>query len=155
MSFDAWEFVTRHTEWLCEHWRSADEGIWESRNGRRHYLHSRVMCWVAIDRAIRLAQKRSLPAPLPRWNEVRGTIHRSITADFWAAGSAYFVGSPGDTRVDASVLMMPLVRFIGATDPRWLSTLRRIEEDLTEGAQVFRYDALDRALSDHPRTPWQ
>ncbi len=140
MSLGAWDFVTYHTEWLCENWRMPDEGIWESRNGRKHYLHSRVMCWVAIDRAIRLAQKRSLPAPLPRWNEVRTEIHHSITADFWDADTAAFVRSQGDTRVDASALMMPLVRFISAKDPLWTTTMHRIETHLAEGAQVYRYD---------------
>jgi GH15 family glucan-1,4-alpha-glucosidase len=140
MSLAAWEFVTYHTEWLCSHWREADEGIWESRNGKRHYLHSRVMCWVAVDRAIRLAQKRSLPAPLPRWNEVRSDIHRSILADFWNPELQAFVRSQGESRVDASALMMPLVRFISAKDPRWTMTLQRIEEHLTQGALVYRYD---------------
>ncbi len=141
ISFTAWDFIVQHIEWLCENWQHPDEGIWESRNGRRHYLHSRVMCWVAVDRAIRLAQKRSLPAPLPRWNDVRSTIHRSIVADFWDPASDSFLRSRGESRVDASALMMPLVRFINAKDPRWAGTMRRIEETLAEGALVHRYDA--------------
>ena len=143
-TFDAWDFINYHVEWLCKHWRDPDEGIWESRNGKRHYLHSRVMCWVAVDRAIRLGQKRSLPAPFPRWNEVRLEIHRSIVADFWNPELKSFVRSQGDTRVDASALMMPLVRFISAKDPRWTSTMQRIEEQLSEGALVHRYDTGDQ-----------
>jgi GH15 family glucan-1,4-alpha-glucosidase len=144
MSFRAWDFVSQHTEWLCKNWQQPDEGIWESRNGRRHYLHSRVMCWVAVDRAIRLAQKRSLPAPIGRWNDVRSEIHRSIIADFWDPELNSFVRSHGESRVDASALMMPLVRFISARDPRWTTTMQRIEETLAHGALVHRYDAGDQ-----------
>jgi GH15 family glucan-1,4-alpha-glucosidase len=144
MSLAAWDFVSQHTEWLCKNWQQPDEGIWESRNGRRHYLHSRVMCWVAVDRAIRLAQKRSLPAPIGRWNDVRSEIHHSIVKDFWNPELNAFVRSQGDSRVDASALMLPLVRFISARDPRWISTMQRIEKSLARGALVHRYDAGDQ-----------
>jgi len=139
MSFDAWAAVSRHVEWVCKHWHEKDEGIWESRNGRKAYLHSRLMCWVTVDRATRLAAKRSLPAPIERWNDVRSEIHQSILDDFWNEDLGAFVRSKGSDEVDASALMMPLVRFISATDPRWRSTQKRIESELVDDALVYRY----------------
>ena len=139
MSYDAWTAVSKHVEWVCKHWRDADEGIWESRNGRKPYLHSRVMCWMAVDRVIRLAEKRSLPAPMERWNTVRNDIHHSIYADFWNDDLQSFVRAKGSTEVDGSTLMLPLVRFIGAKDPRWASTQKRIESELIDDALVYRY----------------
>jgi len=139
MSFDAWAAVTRHVEWICTHWHEKDEGIWESRNGRKAYLHSRLMCWVTVDRATRLAAKRSLPAPIERWNDVRSEIYRSIPEDFWNEDLGAFVRAKGSDEVDASALMMPLVRFISATDPRWRSTQKRIESELVDDALVYRY----------------
>ena len=139
MSYDAWNAVSKHVEWVCGHWGDADEGIWESRNGRKRYLHSRVMCWMAVDRAVRLAEKRSLPAPMERWNTARGDIHRSIYADFWNDELQSFVRAKGSTEVDGSTLMLPLVRFIGAKDPRWGSTQKRIESELVDDALVYRY----------------
>ena len=77
--------VVRLIDWVCANWRQPDEGIWEVRGGRKEFLYSRVMCWVAIDRAIRLARKRSFPAPMARWHEVRDTIYHDIFARFWDA----------------------------------------------------------------------
>jgi GH15 family glucan-1,4-alpha-glucosidase len=136
---DGWVNITRLVDWVCEHWREPDEGIWEVRGGRQEFLFSRVMCWVAIDRAIRLAGKRSFPAPLARWHDVRDTIYRDIYERFWNPELEAFVQSPGSRALDASALLMPLVRFVSPVDPRWLSTLRAIERTLVSDSLVYRY----------------
>jgi GH15 family glucan-1,4-alpha-glucosidase len=144
ISHDAWVNVSRLIEWVCEHWREPDEGIWEVRGGRQEFLYSRVMCWVAVDRAIRLASKRSFPAPLARWHEVRDTIYADIYTRFWDAERQAFVQHVGATTLDAASLLMPLVRFVSPTDPRWMSTLRAIERELVSDSLVYRYHLDDR-----------
>ncbi len=127
-------------EWVCAHWNQPDEGIWEVRSERRHFLSSRLMCWVAIDRGVRLAVKRSLPAPLEKWRAARDAIYRDIWENFWDPEEEAFVGHKGSTRLDAACLLMPLMRFISPTDPRWLSTLRAVERRLLEDSLVHRYE---------------
>lgn len=142
-SHAGWERVCRLVDHVRRHWRDADEGIWEIRDESRHFLHSRLMCWVALDRAIRLAGKRSLPAPLVEWAQERDRIAEDIWANFRHARHGYFVQSKGSTDVDASVLMMPLVRFVSATDPVWLATLDAVRDQLTDDGLVFRYRNAD------------
>ena len=139
ISHDLWRNLVRMLDWLCEHWREPDDGLWEVRGGRHEFLYSRVMCWVALDRGLRLAAKRSLPAPVERWNAVRDEIYRHVFDDFWDPRREAFVQFPGAQALDASALLMPLVRFIGPTDPRWLSTLAAIERELVEDSLVYRY----------------
>ena len=139
MSYDLWNTLTRVVDWVCEHWRRPDHGLWEIRQDQRPYLSSRVMCWVAVDRAIRLAQHRSLPAPLVRWLEVRNEIYRSVFTDFWSPRKKAFTQSPGSDVMDASCLLMPLLRFIGPSDPRWTSTMDAVRRDLVDDSLVRRY----------------
>jgi len=139
ISYDLWSNASRFIEWVCQHWREKDESIWEVRGGRQEFLYSRVQCWAAIDRAVRLTQKRSFPGPMLRWHDVRDEIHRDIFANFWDAGRKTFVQARGSTALDASALLMPLIRFISPTDPRWVSTLRAIERELVSDSLVSRY----------------
>lgn len=141
VSYDAWQGITRTVDWVAAHWTEPDEGIWEVRGGRRSFLHSRLMCWVALDRAIRLAQKRSLPAPLVRWSEEREKIYHDVHRTFWSKRRGAFVQSEGSDALDASCLLMPLVRFISPTDPRWLATLKAVGDELTDDSLVYRYSA--------------
>jgi GH15 family glucan-1,4-alpha-glucosidase len=140
ISYEGWHNLQRIIEWLSKNWQRPDEGIWEVRGGRREFLHSRLMCWVAFDRAIRLAGKRSLAGPTEKWQEIRDTIYEDIFANFCSDDLKAFVQYKGSNTLDASVLLMPLMRFISPTDPRWLSTLEAIEKNLTEDALVYRYD---------------
>ncbi|MBB5695661.1 glycoside hydrolase family 15 protein [Muricoccus pecuniae] len=140
ISHEAWEGVTRSMDWVAANWEQADEGIWEVRGGRRHFLHSRLMCWVALDRALRLARKRSLPAPLERWLRARDAIYNDIHTNFWDPVGAAFVQSRGGTTLDAACLLMPLMRFISPTDPRWLSTLDAVGRRLVDDSLVRRYE---------------
>ncbi|WP_250510039.1 glycoside hydrolase family 15 protein [Caballeronia sp. GACF4] len=139
ISYEGWKHVTRTVDYVVEHWREADHGIWEFRNGTRPLLHSRLMCWVAVDRALRLAEKRSLPAPLAKWFKTRDEIHRDIHEEFWNEELKSFVQTPGSATLDASTLMMPLVRFIGPKDPRWVGTLDAIGRELRVDPLIFRY----------------
>ncbi len=141
ISKDGFRRVIRMMDWLRENWNRPDEGIWEVRGERRHLLHSRLMCWVAFDRAIRLADKRSLDAPLHEWLETRRKINDDILENFWDEELQSFVQARGEKQVDAALLLMPMLRYISPTDPRWLLTLKRIEETLTEDSLVFRYQA--------------
>ena len=139
MGYDAWTNLVRLLDWLSANWRRPDESIWEVRGGRQEFLFSRVMCWVAFDRAIRLATKRSFPAPLAKWYETRDTIFQDIFTRFWDPGRGAFVQHVGATTLDAATLLMPLVRFVSPTDPRWISTLRAIERELVSDSLVYRY----------------
>lgn len=140
LSYDSWRQICRLVDWVAQNWTRPDEGIWEVRAGRKQFLHSRVMCWVAVDRALRLAQKCSLPAPFHDWEILRTTIYESVFDQFWSNELGAFVAYIGADFVDASALLMPLVRFISPVDPRWLATMKRIQTDLTEDALVYRYD---------------
>lgn len=147
ISHENWQRVCDTVEYVQQHWQRPDAGIWEMRSEPRHFLHSRVMCWVALDRAIRLATKRSLPAPLGRWLETRDAIANDIWANFRHPEHGYFVQERGHTRVDGSLLLMPLVRFVSATDPVWLRTLDAIDRELRDDGLVYRYRSEDDGLS--------
>ncbi|WP_386821436.1 glycoside hydrolase family 15 protein [Luteolibacter algae] len=147
ISRDLWMNLQRLIAYVCDHWRDKDAGIWEIRGGHREFLYSRVMCWVALDRAIRLASKRGLPAPTALWQENRNAIYHAVFENFWDEEQGAFVQSKGSTALDASALIMPLVRFISPTDPRWLSCLKAIENDLVEDSLVHRYH-VGEAFSD-------
>jgi GH15 family glucan-1,4-alpha-glucosidase len=137
--YDTWINIARLIEWVCANWRQPDEGIWEVRGGRQEFLYSRVMCWVAIDRAIRLATKRSFPARLEKWYRTRDEIYQDVFTRFWNPMRRTFVQHAGATTLDAAALLMPLVRFVSPTDQRWISTLRAIERELVSDSLVYRY----------------
>ncbi|EKV27370.1 Glucoamylase [Caenispirillum salinarum AK4] len=145
ISYDLWLSVRRFVEWVCENWDQPDEGVWEIRTGRRHFVYSKVMCWVAIDRALRLAEKRSFPHDRLRWLRVRDSIYEDIMAKGWNAERGSFVQSYGSDILDAANLIMPLVFFMAPTDPRMLSTLRETlkppkEGGLVSDSLVYRYN---------------
>ncbi|WP_330336292.1 glycoside hydrolase family 15 protein [Streptomyces sp. NBC_00557] len=140
ISSGQWDDVCRLVDWVCEHWDQPDEGVWETRGGRRNFTYSRLMCWVAIERAMRLARRRGLPADLLRWGQVRDTIYRRIMDRGWSGRRGAFVQYEGGDVLDASLLMMPLAKFIAPTDPKWLSTLDALTEDLVSDSLVYRYD---------------
>ncbi|MGN6168818.1 MAG: glycoside hydrolase family 15 protein [Solirubrobacteraceae bacterium] len=137
---DAWDDLSRIVDWVCEHWDQADEGIWETRGGRKHFTYSRLMCWVAVERAIRIANQRGLPADRPRWGSTRDAIYRQIMQRGWHPERRAFVQHYDTAVLDASVLLMPLAKFIAPTDPRWLSTLDAIGRELVSDSLVYRYN---------------
>jgi GH15 family glucan-1,4-alpha-glucosidase len=137
---DGWMRLTRNLEWLIDHWDQPDEGIWETRGGRRDYTYSRLMSWVAVERAIRMARQRGLPADMTRWMTVRDRIYHQIMQRGWHPGRRAFVQHYDTDVLDASLLLMPLCKFIAPTDPRWLSTLDAITGELVSDSLVYRYD---------------
>ena len=144
ITYGAWERMSRTLNWVCRHWEQPDEGIWEIRGERRHFLSSRLMCWVALDRGLRLVAKRSLPAEdAPVWRKNRDLIYRDIHDNFWNEKRGAFMQYKGGARLDASALLMPLMRFIAPRDPRWLSTQDAIERELTSDVLVRRYETDD------------
>ena len=150
ISYDFWSNLTRLINWVCENWQRPDEGIWEVRGGAHEFLYSRVMCWVAIDRGIRIARNRSFPAPLARWLQIRDEIYNHIYNEFWDPQLKTFVQFRGSKAVDASALLMPLVKFIGPNDPRWRATLAFINSNLVEDSLVYRYNVMQGANTGFP-----
>jgi len=143
ISHDLWSQLSRLIEWVCQNWDQPDEGIWEVRGGKQPLFYSRLMCWVAVDRALRLAEKRSFPAPMARWLGVRDAIYHQMHTEFWSEELQSFVQTKNGKTLDAACLLAPLVRFISPTDPRWLSTLRAIEQGLVDDSLVYRYRTED------------
>jgi GH15 family glucan-1,4-alpha-glucosidase len=138
ISYDFWKDLEKLISWLSENWDQPDEGIWEVRGGKHKFLYSRLLCWVALDRAIKIANLRSFPLNA-YWKTERDKIFNSIFTDFWNEEKQAFMQYPGSPTVDASALLMPLIRFISPKDPRWLSTLKRIEDELVSDSLVYRY----------------
>src|SRR5205823_3636938 len=114
-------------------------GVWEVRGGPQEFLFSRVMCWVAFDRALKLAFKRSFPAPVERWRRTRDEIYHYVFHELWNPRLRAFVQYRGAENLDASCLLMPLLGFISDSEPRWLSTLAAVERELVEDSLVYRY----------------
>jgi GH15 family glucan-1,4-alpha-glucosidase len=137
---DSWVDLTRVIEWVCENWDQADEGIWEHRSGRRHYTYSRLMSWVALERAVKMALDRGLPADLARWQSSRDQIYHQIMARGWHTERQAFVQHYDGEFLDAAVLLMPLVNFVAPTDKRWLSTLDAMSNELVSDSLVYRYN---------------
>ncbi|MFB7248464.1 glycoside hydrolase family 15 protein [Streptomyces populi] len=135
-----WDNIHGLVDWVCEHWDQPDEGVWETRGGRKPFLYSRVMCWVAIERAMRLARHRGLPADILRWGDARDAIYQRIMSQGWSAARNAFTQCESSDILDASLLMMPLGKFISPTDPKWLATLDALGEDLVSDSLVYRYD---------------
>jgi len=140
ISHDAWNDLSRIVEWVCDNWDQADEGIWETRGGRKKFTYSQLMSWVALERAIRIARQRGLPADVPRWSVTRDQIYRQVMERGWHEERRAFVQHYETDVLDASVLLMPLTKFMAPTDPRWLSTLDAITGELVSDSLVYRYD---------------
>ena len=139
VTYDLWQKLRTSIEWISANWRRKDEGIWEVRGGQQEFLYSRATSWLAIDRALKIAHRRSLPAPTAAWQSTRDEIHREIYESFWNEGRQAFIQHKQTTTLDSSALLMPLVGLIPPRDPRWLKTLQAIEDELVEDALVYRY----------------
>jgi GH15 family glucan-1,4-alpha-glucosidase len=145
---DYWEYLTRVVDFVIEHWREPDDGIWETRGGPRDFVFSKVMCWVALDRAIKAARALDLPADLDRWRDVRSEIKDDVFIKGFDPERGAFVQSYGSKNLDAAALMLPLVGFIRADEPRMRSTIDAIERELTSPhGLVYRYRDFDDGLS--------
>jgi len=139
ISYDLWIGLSKRLDWLSKHWREPDEGIWEIRGPRQRFTYSALMTWVAYDRAARLARDRGLPAPVERWRKLAAQAHRFVQESCWDPELRTYVMYPGSQLLDASLLVMPLVKFAGPTDPRFLATLDKITDELVSDSLVNRY----------------
>jgi GH15 family glucan-1,4-alpha-glucosidase len=139
LDYDLWKNLGKILDWLSENWREPDEGIWEVRGGRRQFVSSKLLSWVALERAGRIARQRGLPSGDGRWIAERDAIFEEIMEKGWNPQKNSFVQYYGSDALDASLLMMPLVKFVGPTDPRWISTLERIQQELAYDTLVMRY----------------
>jgi GH15 family glucan-1,4-alpha-glucosidase len=139
--YEGWRAISDLLDWLEKNWDRPDEGIWETRGGQQHFTHSRLMSWVAFDRAMRIAENRGFPGDIPGWAATRDEIFRQIHERAFHEERGAFVQHYDTDVLDASVLLMPLMRFISPTDPRWLSTLDLITEELVSDSLVYRYNA--------------
>ena len=135
-----WVALTRLLDWLAGNWDQPEEGIWETRGGRKDFTYGRLMCWVAFDRGIRLATEHGRPAPLDQWMSARDAIYNQIMEKGWSEERRSFVQQYGETVLDASLLKMAQVGFISPQDPMWLDTLRAMEAELVSDSLVYRYD---------------
>ena len=139
ISYDLWKHLVRLLNWLGDNWEQPDAGIWEVRGGPRKFVFSRMMCWVAFDRALRMANKRGLPAPRTAWEETSSRIYDDVMRHGWNPRLNSFVQYYGSEYVDAANLLMPLVKFVSPTDPRMLGTIDRTRQELVSDSLVFRY----------------
>ncbi len=135
-----WATVARLMDWLCEHWDQPDEGIWETRGGRKDFTYGRFQCWVAFDRAIRIATRRAVPANIARWTVERDAIYQQIMERGWNQKTGAFTQHYGTEVLDSSLLLMPLMGFISPRDPMWLSTLKAMDRELVSDSLVYRYN---------------
>lgn len=136
---EAWRLQKTLMDFLESGWKEADEGIWEVRGPRRHFTHSKVMAWVAVDRSVKDIRRGYGEGPLDRWRALRDQIHRDVCEQGFNAERDAFVQYYGSKSLDASLLMMPLVGFLPARDPRVVSTVRAIERELVHNGLVLRY----------------
>ncbi|MDP9168584.1 MAG: glycoside hydrolase family 15 protein, partial [Actinomycetota bacterium] len=147
ISSDAWDDVIAVVDWVMANWDREDAGMWEVRGEDRKYTTSRLMCWVAVERAIRIARQRGLPGDVGAWSKVRDEIYERIMTRCWNADLEAFVQTEDGSALDAGVLLMPMVKFLSPADPKFLSTLEAIERELVTDSLVFRYspetDGLD------------
>jgi len=137
---EGWTELTDVLDWLCENWNQPEEGVWETRGGRQDFTYGRLMSWVALDRAVRLARHRGRPADLARWTGERDRIYNEIIERGWNSKREAFVQNYANNVLDASLLLMPMMGFVAPSDPMWLSTLRAMDKELVSDSLVYRYD---------------
>ena len=139
ISYDLWQHLRRLLNYVSDNWHRKDEGIWEVRGGRQHMVYSKLMCWVALDRGVRLADKRSFPGHRSRWLEERDRIYEEIMTKGWSDKRCSFVQHYDSDALDASNLLLSQTFFIAPNDPRMESTLDAILESLVSDSLVYRY----------------
>jgi GH15 family glucan-1,4-alpha-glucosidase len=140
LSHMAWTQVSDMLDWVCDNWDTPEEGIWETRGGQQSFTYGRFMCWVALDRAVRIAQAHGRPAKVAHWIEQRDQIYDQIIAKGWHPGRGAFVQHYDTDVLDASLLLMPRMGFVAPRDPMWLSTLTAMDQELVSDSLVYRYN---------------
>jgi GH15 family glucan-1,4-alpha-glucosidase len=140
ITYEFWQELREIINYVAEHWKQKGHGIWEVRSAEQEFLHSKLMCWVALDRGVRIAADRSFPGPLEHWRKVRDEIYEDIYHNFWNEEKQAFTQARGSDVMDASALLIPIVRLLSPHEKRWQSTLRAIEKELVTDTLVYRYN---------------
>ena len=140
MAHQGWLAIADMIEWLCEHWDQPDEGIWETRGGRKNFTYGKFQCWVALDRAIRLAERHGRPGNVSRWTTERDLIYEQVMKRGWNDKVGGFTQHYQTDVLDSSLLLMPLMGFVAPRDPMWLSTLDAMNRELVSDSLVYRYN---------------
>ncbi|UOR07043.1 glycoside hydrolase family 15 protein [Hymenobacter aerilatus] len=141
ITYDFWKHVSRLVDFVAENWQEEDHGMWEVRDEERQFISAKMMCWVALDRGIQIANDRSFPAPLEKWYKVRDEIYKEVFDNYWSEEKQAFVQYKGSDVLDATVLLLPLVRMFSPAEPRWQSTMRALEKELVIDSLMYRYHA--------------
>ncbi|MHB1430833.1 MAG: glycoside hydrolase family 15 protein [Streptosporangiaceae bacterium] len=139
-AYEGWTAVAGMMDWVCDHWDQPDEGVWETRGGRKDFTYGRVQCWVALDRAIRIAENRGRPADINRWRTERDKIYTQVMTRGWNPKRRAFTQHYQTDVLDSSLLAMPLMGFVSPLDPRWLDTLQAMDSELVSDSLVYRYN---------------
>jgi GH15 family glucan-1,4-alpha-glucosidase len=139
LDYEDWQSLRILLDWLSQNWHLPDAGMWDVRDSAKHFVSSKVLSWVALDRGVRLAHQRGLPADEEVWIDQRDAIYEEVMSKGWNTKRGSFVRHYGSETLDASLLLMPVVEFVGPTDPRWLATLDRVQKELTYDVLVERY----------------
>jgi GH15 family glucan-1,4-alpha-glucosidase len=139
LDYEDWQSLRILLDWLSQNWHLPDAGMWDVRDSAKHFVSSKVLSWVALDRGVRLAHQRGLPADEEVWIDQRDAIYEEVMSKGWSTKRGSFVRHYGSETLDASLLLMPVVEFVGPTDPRWLATLDRVQKELTYDVLVERY----------------
>lgn len=147
ISYDLWVYIRRMLDWVCENWQRPDHGIWEVRKQPEHFVYSKVQCWVALDRGLRIAEKRRLPCDFGRLRAEASRIYETVMHEGWSRSRKTFTQHFETGAVDASALVLPLMMFVSPTDPRMLGTIDRIINELVSDSLVHRYE-LGKAVGD-------
>jgi GH15 family glucan-1,4-alpha-glucosidase len=140
ITHEGWQHISGIMDWLCENWDRPDEGIWETRGGQQDFTYGRLMCWVAFDRAIRIAEGRARPADIVKWRNNRDEVYKQIVRRAWHPDRQSFVQHYDTNVLDAALLYMPLVGFLSPMDPMWQSTLNAMDKELVSDSLVYRYN---------------
>jgi pentatricopeptide repeat protein len=140
MAHAGWQAFSQITDWVADNWDQPDEGVWETRGGRRDFTYGRFQCWVALDRAIRLAERTGKPANVAKWIVERDQLYNQIMRRGWNDKVGAFTQHYDTEVLDSSLLLMPLEGFISPNDPMWLSTLRAMDNELVSDSLVYRYN---------------
>lgn len=139
ITYQLWTGLVKFIDFVSENWKKKDRGMWEVRSETKEFLISKVMSWVALDRGILIAEDRSFPAPLERWHKVRDEIYTDVFENYWNEEIQSFVQYRGTNSIDATALLIPMVRMLSPKEPKWLATLHKIEQELLTDSLVYRY----------------
>ena len=140
IAHQGWTELTKIIDWVADHWDQPDEGVWETRGGRKNFTYGRFQCWVALDRAIRMAERSGRPANIAKWVVERDRLYNQIMDRGWNEKAGAFTQHYGTDVMDSSLLLMPIEGFVTPLDPMWLSTLKQIDKELVSDSLVYRYN---------------